>query len=98
MLMQRNLQRRYAPLPLVICLIHIGLLFTACDGVTATKTHTIGVVNYYSALESVLESFKAKMAALGDVDGKNVYYLSDGALENDPVVLGGEVKHFVDQK
>src|SRR5947209_293974 len=96
--MQRNLQRRYAPLPLVICLMHIGLLFTACDGVTPAKTHTIGVVNYYSALESVLESFKAKMATLGYVEGKNVTYLYHGAFANDPMVLGGEVKRFVDQK
>src|SRR6266567_3760369 len=96
--MQRNLQRRYAPVSLVICLIHIGLLLAGCDGVTPAKTHTIGVVNYYPTLESVCESFKAKMAALGYVEGKNVTYLYHGALENDPAVLGGEVKRFVDQK
>jgi putative tryptophan/tyrosine transport system substrate-binding protein len=96
--MQRSLQRRYSPLPLVICLIHVGLLLTACGGVTPAKTHIIGVVNYYPALEAVFESFKAKMAALGYVEGKNVTYIYHGALEDDPAVLGGEVKRLVDQK
>ena len=62
--MQRNLQRRYAFLPLGMCLLLTSLLLTACGGPPPAKTYTIGAANYYPALESVLESFKAKMATL----------------------------------
>ena len=62
--MQRTLQRRYAPIPLVICLSLTSLLLTACGGTTPPKTSTIGVVNYYAALEPVLAGFKDQMAAL----------------------------------
>jgi len=96
--MQHRLQRRYAPILLVLCLSLTGLLLTACGGTTPAKIYSIGVVNYYPALEAVLESFKAKMAVLGYVDGKNVTYIYHGALGNDPAVLGGEVKRLLDQK
>jgi putative ABC transport system substrate-binding protein len=96
--MQRTLQRRYAPIPLVICLSLTSLLLTACGGTTPPKTSTIGVVNYYAALEPVLAGFKDQMAALGYVEGNNVTYIYHGLLENDPEVIGGEVKRLLDQK
>ena len=96
--MQRTLQRRYTPIPLVICLSLTSLLLTACGGTTPPKTSTIGVVNYYAALEPVLAGFKDQMAALGYVEGNNVTYIYHGLLENDPEVLGGEVKRLLDQK
>jgi len=71
---------------------------TACGGTTPPKTSTIGVVNYYAALEPVLAGFKDQMAALGYVEGNNVTYIYHGLLENDPEVLGGEVKRLLDQK
>jgi len=96
--MQRTLQRRYAPIPLVICLSLISLILTACGGTTPPKTSTIGVVSYYAALEPVLAGFKAQMAALGYVEGHNVTYIYHGRIENDPEILGGEVKRLVDRK
>src|SRR5262252_923201 len=96
--MQRSLQRRYTSISLVFCLGLTGLLLTACGVVPPAKTYTIGVVNYYPALELVLESFKANLAALSYVEGKNVTYIYHGAFENDPAVLGGEVKRLLAQK
>ena len=96
--MQRRLQCRYALLPLVICLALSGWLLTACGNVSSAKTYTIGVVNYAPLLEPVLAGVKARMAALGYVEGHNVTYIYHGVLENDPEVLGSEVKRFVDQK
>jgi putative ABC transport system substrate-binding protein len=46
----------------------------------------------------MLTGFKAQMATLGYVEGHNVTYIYHGLLENDPEVLGGEVKRLADQK
>ena len=81
-----------------LCLILIGLLSTACGGVTPAKTYTIGVVNYVASLDQVLPGFKAKMAALGYVEGKNVTYLYHGVLEPEPQVIEREVKSLMNQK
>jgi putative ABC transport system substrate-binding protein len=75
-----------------------GLLLTACGGAPSAKTYTIGVVNYAPLLEPVLAGFKAQMAVLGYVEGRNVTYIYHGVLEDDSEVLGGEIKRLVDQK
>jgi len=81
-----------------MCLMLTALLLTACGGAPPAKTYTIGVVNYYPVMEAVLASFKAQMAASGYVEGKNVTYIYHGALENDPAVLGDEVKRLLGHK
>ena len=98
MCLQRTLTRRYALIPLVICLSLTSLLLTACGSPTPPKTSTIGVVNYYASLELVLVGFKAQMAALGYVEGKNVTYIYHGVLEPDPQVIEREVKGLLDQQ
>src|SRR5690349_4832389 len=75
-----------------------GLLLTACGGATPAKTYTVGVVNYVPALEPVLTGFKARMAALGHVEGKNITYIYHGVLKPEPQVIEHEVKRLLDQK
>ena len=82
----------------VIFAILTGLLLTACGGATPAKTYTVGVVNYVPALEPVLTGFKARMAELGYVEGKNVTYIYHGVLEPDPQVIEREVKRLLDQQ
>jgi putative ABC transport system substrate-binding protein len=86
---------RWAILSWVIVL---GLLLSACGGTTQTKTYTIGVVNYVPFLDQVLEGFKAKMAELGYVEGKNVTYIYHGVTAPDPQTMDREVKSLLDQK
>src|SRR5216683_109693 len=81
-----------------LCLMLTGLLLTACGGTTPAKTYSIGVVNYVQVLDPVFAGFKAQMAALGYVEGKNVTYIYHGVLEPDPQVIGREVKRLIDQK
>jgi putative ABC transport system substrate-binding protein len=81
-----------------LCLLLAGLLFTACGSTTPAKTYTIGVVNYVAALDQVFAGFKAKMGALGYVEGKNVTYIYHGVLEPDPQAIEREVKSLMDQK
>jgi uncharacterized lipoprotein YmbA len=52
---------------MAILLTMTGLLLSACGGTPPVKTYTIGVVNYVSVLEPVLEGFKTRMAELGYV-------------------------------
>ncbi len=55
-----------------------GLFLTAC-GPTQPKTFTIGVVNLSPAVNAVFDGFKAGMAELDYVEGKNVTYIYEGA-------------------
>jgi putative ABC transport system substrate-binding protein len=83
---------------MVICLMLTGLLLMTCGRTIPVKTYTIGVVNYVPALDTVFAGFKARMAALGYTEGKNVTYLYHGILEPDAQVIEREVKHLRDQK
>jgi putative ABC transport system substrate-binding protein len=83
---------------IVVCLIVSGLLLAACGSTTPTKTYTIGVVNYVPVLSPVFDGFKAQMAALGYVKGKNVTYIYHGVLKPTPQVIEREVKRLLDQK
>jgi putative tryptophan/tyrosine transport system substrate-binding protein len=83
---------------MVICLMLTGLLLMTCGRTIPVKTYTIGVVNYVPALDPVFAGFKARMAALGYAEGKNVTYLYHGILEPDAQVIEREVKHLRDQK
>jgi putative tryptophan/tyrosine transport system substrate-binding protein len=96
--MRRSLHHSYSPLSLVLCLGLTGLLLTACGGSTPNKTYTIGVVNYASVLDPVLEGFKARMAAFGYEEGKDVTYIYHGALEPTPQEMEREVTSLIDQK
>ena len=75
----------------------LSLLLTACGG-AKPKTYTIGVVNYAPAMDPVFEGFKAGMADLGYVEGKNVTYVYKGVLAPDPQVIDREIKGQLDQK
>ncbi len=91
---RNRIRNRWAILAGVVAL---SLLLTACGG-AKPKTYTIGVVNYASAMDPVFEGFKAGMAELGYVEGKNVTYIYNGALAPDPQVIDGEIKSLLDQK
>jgi putative ABC transport system substrate-binding protein len=82
---------------LVICLALAGLASASCDR-AAARTHTIGVVNYDSILSPAYDGFKAKMAALGYVEGQTVTYVYHGLLKPDPQVLEREVKDLLAQR
>jgi putative ABC transport system substrate-binding protein len=96
--MKRNPPRQYAPLARLISLCLTNLLLTACGDAASAKTYTIGAVNYYTVLEPVLMSFKAQMATLGYVEGKNITYIYHGVLASDPAVIDDEVKRLLAQK
>jgi putative ABC transport system substrate-binding protein len=96
--MQRPLHLRYSVIPLLICLVLIGLLLTACGRPAPVNTYTIGVVNYVSVLEPVLEGFKARMAELGYVEGQNITYLYRGVLAADSEVITHEIHSLLNHK
>src|SRR5262245_56192916 len=81
-----------------LCLMLTGLLLMACDDATPAKTYSVGVVNYVATLTPVFEAFKARMAELGYVEGKNVTYIYHGTLAPDPQVIEREVRSLLAQK
>ncbi|HEX9869893.1 MAG TPA: ABC transporter substrate-binding protein [Candidatus Tectomicrobia bacterium] len=83
---------------MAILLAMTGLLLSACGGTPPVKTYTIGVVNYVSVLEAVLEGFKTRMAELGYVEGQNITYIYHGVLAADSEVIKREVQSLLDQK
>ena len=76
----------------------LSALLAACGGTTQAKTYTIGVVNYVPVLDQVLGGFKARMAELGYVEGKNVTYIYHGVTAPNPQAMESEVKSLLDQK
>lgn len=93
--MKHHRPRQNLPILIVILLILIGILLTACS--TSQKTYTIGVASELR-LNEVLDGFKAGMAELGYVEGKNVTYIYHGELEADPQVNETEIKSLIGQK
>jgi putative tryptophan/tyrosine transport system substrate-binding protein len=83
----------------IILLILIGLLVTA--GLVCNKTpariFTIGIVNNVSILSQSVNGFKAGMAELGYVEGKNVRYIHKGIIDNDQKVVDDEIRNLLAQ-
>jgi putative ABC transport system substrate-binding protein len=73
------------------------LLLAAC-GSAKPKTHTIGVVNVSSSLDSTLQAFKEGMTELGYIEGENVTYIYEGPAGPDKLdaVAQGLVQAKVD--
>lgn len=82
----------------ILCIMVMGLLWTACGREAPAKVYTVGVVNYVPVLTPVLAGFKAKMAELGYQEGKNATYLYHGVLQPDPQIIAREVQGLKDQK
>lgn len=83
---------------ITILVIAASLLMTGCGSTASAKTYTIGVVNYHPTLNPIFDGLKAGLAELGYVEGKNVNYIFNGILKNDPQVLDAEIKNLLDRK
>jgi putative ABC transport system substrate-binding protein len=96
--MNRNQQLKYSTI-LIIIFIITGLLLTACGGgAQAQETYTIGVVAESPAVAPILEAFKASIAELGYVEGKDVTYIYNGPLGSNVEAIDGEIKNLLAQK
>jgi len=94
---QKNVRN---PIVLIILSLMItSLLLTACGTptTTAAKSYTIGIVNYVSVLDPIIEGFKAGMTELGYVDGENVTYIYNGVVEPTPEAVDAEIKNLMAQ-
>jgi putative ABC transport system substrate-binding protein len=71
-----------------------GLLLAGCGD---RKPFTIGVLNYVSVLNPVIEGFKAEMTELGYVEGDNVIYIDNGVVDPDPQAVDAEIERLLAQ-
>jgi putative ABC transport system substrate-binding protein len=80
----------------LILSILTGLLLAACgSGTRLQEIVTIGAINYDETLDPVLAGFKAGLAELGHVEGENITYIYNGALEPDPQVIEREIESLL---
>jgi len=83
----------------IVYAIGLGLILTAfagCKG-PAGGVLTIGVVNDVSILSPVVDGFKAGMAELGYIEGKNVRYIYNGILESNQKIIDAEIEKLLSQ-
>jgi putative ABC transport system substrate-binding protein len=71
------------------------LLTFAGTGQAMAKLFTIGVVNSVPVLSQALEGFKAGMAELGYVEGKDVKYIYHGLIEDNQKIIDAEIKDLL---
>ncbi len=78
-------------------IIVISLLVSGCAGTQQTKVYKVGVLAGVGAFAPAVDGFKAKMAELGYVEGKNISY--DVQSTNvDIAAYKSTTKKFVDDK
>lgn len=83
---------------ILVWLLVITTLLSACGGTAQPKTYTIGVINYVPLLDQVFEGFKARMTQLGYVEGQNVTYIYHGVTAPNPQSMEREVRSLLDQQ
>ncbi len=81
---------------ILVGVVVVSLLLSGCGA--GPKTYTIGMVNHAPSMVPVFEGFKAGMAELGYVEGKNVTYVSHGVLGTDSKKIADDIKSLLDQK
>ncbi len=96
--MKGDPQLKYSYLFIIILLAITGLLFTACGGSSESKTYTIGVMTEVPWLAVIFDGFKAGMAELGYVEGKNITYIYHSEVGPDFALFEREAQGFRDQK
>ncbi len=82
---------------LLILAVVIAMLIGGCS-TSAKKTYLIGVANESHNLDAIMESFKANLAEMGYVEGKNTTYIYHDPLGTDAQVNDAEIRGFMDQK
>ena len=80
-----------------VFIIVTSLLLSACSASIGTGPYTVGIVNYNPSMNANIDGFKTGMTELGYIEGENITYLYNGALENDPDVIAAEVQSLIDQ-
>jgi len=90
---QKKSQKAWA---LVTLLVVITMLLSGC-GTTEAKTYRVGLLSGADSFDSVFDGFKAQMAELGYVEGKNISY-DYQASGGDEEKMAQFAQQFVDNK
>jgi putative tryptophan/tyrosine transport system substrate-binding protein len=72
---KKNVQRKPQMLWTLVALVIIAaLVLSACGSAQQAKVYHVGILSGLDAFSPAVDGFKAKMAELGYVDGKNIIY------------------------
>ncbi len=71
MLKQKNTSKTWT---LLTCVVAIALLLSGCGTSQQAKTYKVGVLSGLNYVAAITDGFKAGMAELGYVEGKNITY------------------------
>jgi putative ABC transport system substrate-binding protein len=83
---------------LKLCLFIVGFALTACTAPSQDEpVIKIGIINYTSIFDPLVEGFKAGMADAGYVEGKNIVYFYDGLMPNDNAAIDQEIQKLLKQ-
>ena len=82
---------------LVVCLIIVSLVLSGCGSAQSSKVYHVGILNDGGNFSAIGDGFKAKMTALGYVEGQNIVYSMQNA-NADPNAEKSMAKLLVDAK
>lgn len=82
---------------IILLMSLVVLLLSACGGLQAQETFTIGVVNYVEILTPAYEGFKEGMTELGYVEGENIIYIYNGVVGAEPEAVDAEIESLLAQ-
>jgi putative tryptophan/tyrosine transport system substrate-binding protein len=80
----------------IVALILISVLSGSCNH--KEKVFTVGICLHTSVHLSIVEGFKAGMAAAGYIEGKNIKYIFTGPVKDDQNAFEAEIKKLLSQK
>jgi putative tryptophan/tyrosine transport system substrate-binding protein len=83
---------------LLLCFVFAMLMASRGAAHASNKVFIIGIVNDGSIFSPAVEGFKAGMAGLGYVEGKNVNYVYYGVLEKDEKIISAEIRRLLSLK
>lgn len=91
---QQNSQRLWA---LLTGIVMLAIVLSGCGQAQESKMHRVGILSGLDAFAPAIDGFKAKMAELGYVEGKNITY--DIQSTNVDIEMYKKIaKKFVDDK
>ena len=88
-------QKKYGKRIILIWAVALSAFFTACDTNQPSTIFTVGIINYVSVLEPIIDGFKTGMKELGYIEGETIIYIYNGVVEANPQAIDSEIEKLL---